>query len=54
VPVYWVVDVVRRRTTVHRDPRPGADPHYEDVATVPFSLDLGVLGISLRLDDILR
>jgi Uma2 family endonuclease len=54
VPVYWVVDVVRRRTTVHREPRPGADPHYQDVVTVPFSMDLAVLEITLRLDDILR
>lgn len=54
VPVYWVVDVVRRRTTVHREPRPGADPHYQDVVTVPFGMDLAVLGVTLRLDDILR
>jgi hypothetical protein len=51
--VYWVVDLGRRRTVVHREPYPGAEPHYADLVTVPFADGLDVLGVTLRLGSVL-
>jgi Uma2 family endonuclease len=53
VPVYWVVDLARRRTVVHRDPRPAPDPGYDTVTTHLFADGLEVLGVRIRLSDVL-
>ena len=53
VPLYWVVDLVRRRTVVHAQPRPtGDDPGYGDVTTHPFTAPLTVLDVSVVLADV--
>lgn len=53
VPLYWVIDLARRRTVVHADPRPGADAHYAEARIQSFATDLEVLGVSVRLADLL-
>lgn len=61
VPLYWVVDLVRRRTVVHAQPRPTGDagdnpghddPGYDAVTTHPFTAPLAVLDVSVVLADV--
>jgi Uma2 family endonuclease len=53
VPLYWVVDLARQRTVVHRDPRPAPDAGYDTVTTHLFTVPLEVLGVTLRLSDVI-
>lgn len=58
VPLYWVVDLARRCVVVHAHPRSSgttpADSGYDDVTTHAFSASLDVLGVSLKIADVLR
>jgi Uma2 family endonuclease len=58
VPRYWVVDLAAERVVVHTDPLPGdgtaAAATYGTVRHLPLDTDLDVLGISLRLSDLLQ
>jgi Uma2 family endonuclease len=57
VPRYWVVDLAAARVVVHTDPLPGdgtaAAATYGTVRHLPLDTDLEVLGITLRLSDLL-
>ena len=57
VPQYWVVDLAAGRVVVHTDPLAGdgtaAAATYGTVRHLPLATELEVLGISLRLSDLL-
>jgi Uma2 family endonuclease len=57
VPEYWVVDLPRRCIVVHEQPRsPGptsGDAGYDRVTTHPCGAPLTVLGVTLRVTDVL-
>ena len=50
VPTYWVVDLERERVVVHSE---SGTNGYAHVAEVPFDSALDLLGISVRLSDLL-
>jgi Uma2 family endonuclease len=50
-PEYWVLDLPRREVVVHRDPRPDLG-QYAEVRRVPFTTELEVLGVAVRLADL--
>ena len=52
-PLYWVVDLRHERVVVHTRPDQQLGPGYADVQTVPFTAELTVLGITLRLSEVL-
>lgn len=51
-PEYWVVDLPRREVVVHRDPRPDLG-QYASVTRLPVDTDLTVLGVTVRIGDLL-
>lgn len=56
VPQYWVVDLVARQVVVHTDPHPADGVNsagYDTVRRLPLDTELDVLGISVRLSDII-
>jgi Uma2 family endonuclease len=62
VPEYWVIDLVRRVVAVHREPGPpavgdgsvGEGATYRALETVSFDSPLSVLGVTIRLADLLN
>lgn len=50
-PEYWVLDLPRREVVVHRDPRPDLG-QYGSVQRLPFEADLQVLGVDVRIADL--
>jgi Uma2 family endonuclease len=57
VPRYWVVDLADRVVVVHTDPVPGdgtaSTATYGTVRRLPVDTDLEVLGLTVRLSDLL-
>jgi Uma2 family endonuclease len=57
VPRYWVVDLADRVVVVHTDPVPGdgtaVTAMYGTVRRLPLDTDLEVLGLTVRLSDLL-
>lgn len=47
---YWVIDLKARRTVVHRTP---TDEGYADVSSYLFDVALEVLGVSIRIADLM-
>ena len=55
VPQYWVVDLRADEVVVHTEPAPaGSDvPAYRTVRRLPLDHELTVLGVALRLSEVL-
>jgi Uma2 family endonuclease len=49
---YWVLDLPRREVVVHRDPRTDLG-QYAEVRRVPVTTELEVLGVTVRVSDLL-